>query len=44
MSNNWIHKTQEEQRAEALKTLKRAKELEFLKQIKQKENDKARNN
>lgn len=31
MSNNWINKTQQEQRAEAIKTLKRAKELETLK-------------
>ena len=31
MSNNWINKTQQEQRAEALKALKRAKELETLK-------------
>lgn len=28
---NWINKTQQEQRAEAMKTLKRAKELETLK-------------
>jgi len=31
MSNNWINKTKQEQRAEALKTLKLAKELETLK-------------
>jgi len=30
MSNNWIYKTQQEQRTEALKALKRAKELETL--------------
>lgn len=30
MSNNWINKTQQEQRAEALKALQKAKELETL--------------
>jgi hypothetical protein len=34
MSNNWINNTQEELRIEALKTLKRAKELETLKKQK----------
>ena len=34
MSNNWINKTQEELRIEAMKTLKRAKELETLKKQK----------
>jgi hypothetical protein len=34
MSNNWIYKSQEELRAEALKALQKAKELETLKKQK----------